>query len=120
MTARRWSAYILLGLWSAWWLYFAVASSTGENGSLRQMPVPVMAAVLLLLVVVPLIAWRRPGPGGWLLVAAGLCLGGWVLSLPNRADTTAFLLFTLVLPPLVAGLLLASSWQRALCSGGTR
>jgi hypothetical protein len=56
----------------------------------------------------------RPGPGGGLLVAAGLCLGGWVLfCLPHRADWTAFLLFTLALPPLVAGLLLAGPRQMA-------
>src|SRR5689334_14712025 len=103
MKRLRLAGYALVGVWSAFWLFFAFASGIGNAGVLR------VAIVALLLVGIPVLAWLWPRVGAALLIAEGFFLLGWVyFYLRNPAHTTTLLVLTLAAPPLLAGLLLAS------------
>ncbi len=107
MSPLRLSAVITLALWAAWWLFFAVASSVSEHGGHWKDAFGIYTLVLLLLIGVPTVAWRRPGLGAWLLLAESLFLFWFVLFFAhNPLNTTLFLVLTLALPPLAAGVLL--------------
>lgn len=103
----RKAAGVLLLAWGAWWCFFAVASASDPRFTLEAVPPLLLAA--LLVVGIPLVAWRWRRYGGALLVAEGAVLLGLVVGvLRNPPGTTAFLIGTLALPPVVAGLLLAA------------
>src|SRR5262245_40770658 len=104
MKPLRLAGYALVGVWSAWWLYFAVAAG------IATAPAWIVAAAAFLLAWIPTLAWRWPRAGAALLAAEGLFLLGWVLFGLHRnlPSTTAFLVLTLAAPPLLAGLLVAS------------
>jgi len=98
MTSKRMLAGALLGTWTAWWTFFAFVQTP---------PLPIAAGAALAFLLIPLAAWRWRGPGGAALVGEALVLLAWTtLHLHNRPETTLFLVLTLVLPPLGAGILL--------------
>lgn len=98
MTRLRRLAGAVLGVWAAWWAFFAFA---------QRPPLGIASGVALVLFAIPLLAWRWRGPGGVVLVAEALTLLAWVIwYLHNPPLSTLFLGLTLVLPPLLAGVLL--------------
>jgi hypothetical protein len=80
----------ILTCWAGWWGFFAFAQAP---------PAPIAAGVVLVLFALPLIAWAWRRAGGAVLVAEGVTLLAWIVSLPNPTATTLFLVSTLGLPP---------------------
>ena len=116
----RWLRRLGLGigcLASAFWIWFGVASAAGERlGSFNWilhllLPGGVLAASLL-------IALRWEGLGGALLALEGLAVAvayPWMTWSRFPLTTIAFVLLTLALPPLLAGILFladAPRWRR--------
>jgi glutathione S-transferase len=103
-------------LWAGWWIFFAMASWAGEGGHLNQLVIP--AAVSLALAGSAGIAWKWEFVGGALLALEGLVLiAGYPLIVNERFSlaTVLFVIGTLGLPPLTAGLLFmytARSYQK--------
>lgn len=105
MTKPRLFAGALLGGWIAWWAFFAFA---------QRPPLPIAGGVALVLFAVPLLGWRWRGAGGAVLILEALALLAWVTAfLHNPPPTTWFLILTLVLPPLLAGILLLTGGRHS-------
>ncbi len=102
MSKPRWVAGGLLVAWAAFWAFFAYV---------QVPPAGVALTVAVVLFAVPLLAWWWRQTGGVLLVLEGLGLLGFVLSFQRRWDWTGFLFLTLVLPPLIAGMLLLGEYR---------
>jgi len=89
--------------WAAWWTFFGLASGLGEGGGISAtllhtaVPGGLFAALCL-------VAWRYERAGGVLLVLAGILSA--VAFRVRLTQEAWFLLLTLVLPPVVAGVLL--------------
>ena len=110
------AAHAILILWAGFWTWFGLASGIGEDldplGILMHTTLPG-----LLFVGITLLAWRWERVGGPTLIVVGLALaliyplsiGGWRVFYP-------FILATMVLPPVVAGLLL---WRHTRTSPAT-
>ena len=111
MTRYRVLTGALLGLWAAWWAFFAFVQTP---------PLVIAAGVAVVLFAVPLLGWRLGAPGGAILVVEGLGLLAWVSSFwqTNPPATTAFLVLTLALPPLLAGILLLADRKPSAALGG--
>jgi hypothetical protein len=122
MKGQDWTKRVagtLLVLWSGWWIFFAVASAaTGgrtADATLRDAVLP-FALVFVLVLLVPALGWCLRRAGAILLIGEGCVLLVTVLGvLHNGPTATAFLLATLALPPLLAGVLL---YTRPKPSGG--
>jgi hypothetical protein len=109
----RWTARLLALAWSGGWLFFGLASGIGE----RLQPAGVLLHGLLpggFFLVTTLVAWRWESIGGALLVIEGIAVLVAYPILFHRmtTETILFVLVTMALPPLVAGLLLLSPGQR--------
>jgi hypothetical protein len=117
MNPLRYVGWAVLALWSARWSFFAVAGGVFQGGISMEVAVRV-ACVAALVIGIPLLAFRRPGVGAPVLIAEGLGLLAWVVSLQrNPPATTLFLVLTLALPPALAGvLLLADAWRSGASS----
>lgn len=99
-------ALTIASVWAAFWTYFVVASALGEPGSVGiKLFICVLGTGLFL--GSALLAWRWPRSGRVLLALEGLalCVADFTF-LHNPPATQMFLLLTLGLPPLLAGLLL--------------
>jgi hypothetical protein len=113
-----WTRALALGLgslWAAWWTFFAVASSAGTVLHKGQPFSPVPVAIVLMLLITVALAWRWSTAGGALFTTFGLfLLWASLYFFHNSPATTWFLVLTLALPPLIAGLLLllADRWRR--------
>jgi hypothetical protein len=95
-------------LWGGFWLFFAIASAVDDSAHLL---VGLVYAFGLGGVVfgTACAAWKWPRVGGMALVAEGLLTGSLMASGTLRQNSlynTVFLLATLVLPPVAAGLML--------------
>lgn len=105
------AARALATLWVGFWLWFAVASSIDH-----LMSMIVAAGIPLgLSVFAVVMAWRRPQVGGAMLVIEGLTIAGTMAAgflNPNSLATALFLILTLVVPPIVAGLLFLEGCRR--------
>ena len=102
----RWIAL----LWAAWWTFFALASWSGEGGRLDQLLIPAIAVAAF--AASALIAWKWERAGGALLVLEGLVvIAGYPLMVNHRFSfaTVVFVIGTLGVPTLVAGLLFLCS-----------
>lgn len=106
---KRQVALLLAALWAGWWVFFglssALAEEIGVGAVLLHTTIP--GVVFLLCVWV---AWRWPRPGSRLLQGVGLLV---VIFYPILAAGSIpiagilFVLLTMALPPLIAGLVLA-------------
>ena len=103
---RARAAHVILLAWAGFWTWFGLASGIGEG--LDAMGILLHTALPgLLFVVITLLVWRWERVGGPALVVVGLALaliyplriGGWRTFDP-------FILATMILPPVAAGLLL--------------
>jgi hypothetical protein len=110
--ALLYSARILAMLWAAFWTWFGLASGIAEGlgpaGILVHTAVPGLFFVLLLLV-----AWRWQAVGGILLVLASLSIAVAYPLVFRRMPlpTTIFVLLTMAVPPLLAGILFLAHWR---------
>jgi hypothetical protein len=109
----RWMARLLAVAWSGWWLFFGLASGIGE----KLEPAGVLLDGLLpggFFLVTTLVAWRWETLGGALMVIEGIAVLVAYPILAHRMTTATilFVLATMALPPLAAGILLLSPGQR--------
>ena len=109
--ALLYSARVLAMLWAAFWTWFGLASGIAEGlspaGVLVHTAVPGLFFVLLLVV-----AWRWEALGGILLVLASLFMAVAYPLVFRRMplSTTIFVLLTMAVPPLLAGILFLAHW----------
>ena len=92
--------------WAGWWVFFAIASWTGEGAPAGQFLVPLV--VSLCLSGSAFFAWKFERIGGALLALEGLVvIAGYPLIVNERFSLTTvlFVIGTLGVPPLIAGLL---------------
>lgn len=111
----RWVALGLALAWSLFWTLFGLLSGIGEGigfiGTVIHAAVP---GLIFLFAVV--ISWRWTIVGSILLLIEGLIvLIGYPVMTFDRISiaTIIFILFTMALPPLVAGVLLVLHWQKS-------
>ncbi len=106
MNHWRRAAYMVLGLWTAWWTFFAIAVGVADGAG----PVGAAlrgAAVAGILSGMLFVAWRWPRPGARLVAGNAVGLLACVLLFVEAPPaTTWYLVLTLVAPPLLAGLTL--------------
>jgi hypothetical protein len=109
-------ARVISGLWAGFWIFFAVASSAADfdsrgGGSLGGLLVPAGFTVVLLLLA--LTAWRWVKIGRIALPAAGLALMVIYPLVTGHlpVSTRVFVMATLGLPPISAGVLLIAAWR---------
>ena len=95
------TARVLIGVWTAFWLFFGIASSIGEK------MINDMVVVSIIVLIPAVITWWKEKIGGWLLLIIGLVV------LIGYLFVMHFLLKYLILNdlmlsfcPLVAGLLI--------------
>lgn len=100
--ARRWLAWISLGLlaaWAAFWLWFSISVVVSEQTTAWQ-PYAFIGGVIGL----ALLAWRAPGIGGAVMILAG----GWAAVYFNNSGAQLLL----ALPAAVIGLMRILSRNR--------
>jgi hypothetical protein len=115
--AARWMdflARIISGFWAGFWIFFAVATSAADfnsrgGASLGGILIPLAWTVILLLLA--LTAWRWVRIGRIALPLAGLAvLAGYpIIAGHLPVSTRAFVMASLGLPPLSAGVLLIAA-----------
>lgn len=98
-------AILIILIWAAFWVYFVLAATWGEPGTLLQKLLATAIGLTIVLgsTVAPL---ANPRVGGAVLLVEGILLAvANYAFLHNPPATRAFLFFTLALPPIVAGAL---------------
>lgn len=109
-----WTARILTLIWAAFWTWFGLASGIGESHSVSGVLLHVAAPGLVFLAFC-LLAWRWRHVGGILLVATATVVAIVYPAIMGRhfpTSTVLFVLATMALPPLVAGLMFLKAGQR--------
>ena len=104
-----WVMYVALvvgAAWAGYWLWFGVVAYLGKEWLGLGAALVGWTFILVLLapfVAALVLAWRRPVPGGGLLILEALILCGlpWISWRPTKILDS----LPLVLPPLVAGIL---------------
>jgi hypothetical protein len=101
-------------LWTSWWIFFGFSSGLAEgmtpSGVLLHAALPG-----LIFLMTTIVAWRWEWLGGKLLVYEGLLI---LVIYPAIAvgsmsfSGIMFVILTMALPPLLAGILLRLNWQR--------
>jgi len=100
-------------LWALLWVFFGAASGFGEGESLGGIFLHTLMPGMVFLISA-LVAWKWEIFGGVLLVAEGLVV---LIRYPFMARgfppaTIAFVLLTMALPPMLAGLLICFSARK--------
>jgi hypothetical protein len=102
-----WLVRIVTVVWAGFWLWFGLASAVVESLSWQS---TVLYAVRpgLIFAGIALFAWMWPRPGGVVLVVAAFVLAAWYGIYYGEKPTSLklFVLSTIALPPLAAGLVL--------------
>jgi hypothetical protein len=119
VSLTRWMnlmARVITGLWAGFWIFFAVASSVDEfnsrgSASLGGLLFPLLFTVVILLLA--LTAWKWVSAGRIALPLTGVTV---FVLYPFISDnfpvtTGTFVIITLGLPPLSAGILLITLWR---------
>jgi hypothetical protein len=112
-------ALVLALLWAAWWIFFGLASGIGEGMSLGGILIHAALPGGIMLISVA-VAWMWKLVGGELLVLEGIIvLIGYPIMVSNRFGlrTIVFVMLTMALPPLLAGILLVTSRHKPRASG---
>jgi hypothetical protein len=113
--ALRLTARILVSIWALWWVFFAVASSAGPHMSMSP-TLLIPASIVLALILTVAVAWLWPTAGGILLIAESLfVIGLWLSGFfhPRFSSGIVSVIAVLAIPPLIAGILLLLSRDRA-------
>lgn len=112
----RSTARILMIITIVFWLWFGIGSAYVENAA----PFNWLMHILVpggIFTLSTLVAWRREGVGGALLVLEGLATLSFIVQAFLLANFTAsglvLMCLTLGLPPLAAGILFLVCWQRS-------
>lgn len=114
--AARWvrpAAWTIILVFTAFWLWFGIASAAGEDLGAGNWLAHLIAPGGLL-VALAAIAWRWPRVGAALLILGGLFIAvAYPLTTGSRfpVSTVIFVVATLAIPPIVAGVLLLASRQ---------
>lgn len=104
----RWAARAIVVLWCAFWIYFNIGSGIVEAGGLGWRSAAGHFALAAVILAAAVVSWFFEGIGGMLLVLLALALSYfYVIPAGFFTRNGMFLLLTLVLPALVAGLMLA-------------
>lgn len=94
-------------LWGSWWTFFSLAATITEPGTMGQKFLVCLGAIVFFAGSALLPLWKQRAGGGLLLAeGAILCVANFTGPHSNRLDWQIFLLLTLALPPLTAGMLL--------------
>lgn len=103
----RWTARVILLLWAAFWLFFAVADGIGDLKQLGPMALISQLSIAALIMAAVLVAWFAEFVGSLLLIACAVAFY-FFLHVPQQiADGRGYyMLVIMVLPPLLAGVLL--------------
>jgi hypothetical protein len=103
---------------AVFWLWWGVGSAYVEGFSWMSLLAHCLPGVLILIAI--LVAWKWERLGGSLLIGVAVLVTGFLLWAISRGGYRgpAFQMgimvwLTMALPPLVAGLLLFTSWRRA-------
>jgi hypothetical protein len=109
-------ARVISGLWAGFWIFFAVGTAAsdfnrGGQPSLGGIIFPLLFVAALLLLAFT--AWRWVKIGRIALPLAGLAVMiGYPLAVDHfHISTKLFVMMTLGLPPLSAGVLLIAAWR---------
>lgn len=109
--------WAILIAWIGWWTYFVVAAGIG-SGDTKEAAQRI-ALFILIFGTGAAVSVRWPRIGGAILVATGAGLATVIAGyLPNPPQTTLFLLGTMALPPVAAGLLLRAREEKLGAPGG--
>lgn len=111
----RMSALVLVALFTAFWLWFGIASAFSEDlGTMNWILHALMPGGILLATLVVALQWEAIG--GALLLVEGLIVAvGYPLTFGRRfpITTSVMMLLTLALPLLAAGIMLLVDARRA-------
>jgi hypothetical protein len=118
---KRLCARTLVTLWAILWVYFAFASTLAEDKGVWSVVVPT-AMALVVFAGSAVVAWVQERFGGPLLIVVGtvMILAATLLMHHNSVTTKLFVVGTLALPPLAAGLLLWSLHRKPGPATGSR
>jgi hypothetical protein len=103
----RHSARVLSTVWATWWTFFALFSGAGEGfkGLLHNAP---NALPEVFFVASVIISWKKELIGG---IALLLC--AFFAFFFFHIGSNLFMLVTLILPPVLAGILFIVSWKNS-------
>jgi len=111
-----WTARIVALLWGGFWVWFGLASGIAEGagfiGTIRHTLTPG-----LILLASALFAWKYEKIGGGLLIVEGLIIAiAYPLLFGSRFpfSTVFFVLLTMAVPPLAAGILFVVNFRRGV------
>lgn len=108
----RYTARGLALIWAGFWVFFGVASGLSEGLNALAIFIHTLVPGLIFLVFA-LVAWKWELLGGIVLVFAGIAVAiGYPIMVAGRFPlmTIVFVLLTMALPPLIAGILHLASW----------
>jgi len=108
----RYTARGLALIWAGFWVFFGVASGLGEELDALGVFMHTLVPGLIFLVFA-LVAWKWELLGGLLVLLSGVAVAiGYPVWAAGRFElmTIVFVLLTMALPPLVAGILHLASW----------
>ncbi len=113
MYVRR-IAHALMILWTSWWIFFGFSSGLSEgmtpSGVLLHGALPG-----LIFLITTIIVWRWETFGGKLLLYEGVLILAIFPAIAAGSISFSGILFvilTMALPPLLAGILLRTNWQK--------
>lgn len=102
-----WLVRALTVIWAGFWLWFGVASAVLERQPWHGVVLYALRPGLMFVAIV-VIAWLWPRPGGVVLIVTSFLLAAWYGIYYGDKPTAlkVFVLATIALPPLLAGLIL--------------
>ncbi len=113
----RTMARVLACLWCGYWALFGIGSGLGEGGTniIFHLVFPTLIFVVLLFVF-----WRWERVGSIVMILLGLIVAvGYPLTVGRRfpVKTSIFMVLTMALPPLLAGLLAIAARRKSPSPG---
>jgi hypothetical protein len=113
-------ARLIVTLWAVWWTFFA-SSAMGAAEDTTGMKLTALAVAAAIFGGSAALAWNCEHVGGALLILEGIlaCAAYPIGFLHGSMSTMAFVVGTLAVPPIVAGVLFVEYWWRTEHFGHT-
>lgn len=105
-------ARFIVTIWAAWWTFFAASDMSAAHDT-TEMKLTGLALTALVFAGSAALAWHCEHVGGVLLILEGvLACAAYPLGFFHWAPSTAaFVISTLALPPIAAGIMLLECWS---------